>query len=147
MAEGARAGKLIGLSALLREQRNAIEADLHRYYGIDLLDFYRGRISLRKLAVLVEGLPAEATVYRNLQPEAAGWDIHTYLLAGILDALNDANWQRAEGKAHNRPERVPRPYDIAVNNAKQRRRDEVLQLKVNEWRAKQRRNGRKELTA
>lgn len=36
----------------------AIEADLHREYGVDLLDFFRGRYSWRKLRVLMQKLPS-----------------------------------------------------------------------------------------
>lgn len=36
----------------------AIEADLHHEYGVDLLDFFRGRYSWRKLRVLMQKLPS-----------------------------------------------------------------------------------------
>lgn len=51
----------------LREYGEAIEADL-AFRGIDLLDFYRGHISPRRLAVLIDNLPPEsATVARSRQ--------------------------------------------------------------------------------
>lgn len=49
--------------------------DLHRLYGLDLLDFFRGTHSWRKLALLVEHLPgSSATVEAQLDdPEYAEW--------------------------------------------------------------------------
>lgn len=49
---------MIGLLRLLRAHAGAVEADLLRFYGVDLLDFWRGRLSPRRLAVLVRGIPA-----------------------------------------------------------------------------------------
>lgn len=41
---------------------------------------------------------------------AAGpWSVGEHLLAGVLDALNWANWQREGDKRKPQPERVPRP--------------------------------------
>ncbi|MDY2669768.1 hypothetical protein [Schaalia hyovaginalis] len=45
------------LLTLLHRRWEAIEADLLRVYGVDLLDLFRGRLTLRRLAVLVKGLP------------------------------------------------------------------------------------------
>ena len=42
-----------------------VEADLHREYGLDLLDFFRGLYSWRKLRNLIEKLPS-----RSLTTEA-----------------------------------------------------------------------------
>ena len=40
--------------------------------------------------------------------ESAFWTVDTHLLAGVLDALNGANFQRSGGRGK-RPEPVPRP--------------------------------------
>lgn len=40
--------------------------------------------------------------------ESHPWDLDAHLLAGVLDALNAANWQRGGGKGR-RPQPVPRP--------------------------------------
>jgi hypothetical protein len=60
------AGKLAGLCRLLNEHGGAIEADLLRFYQIDLLDFYRGTLSARRLGVLVRQLPAESATVRAI---------------------------------------------------------------------------------
>lgn len=47
----------------------AVEADLHQFYGLDLLDFFRGRHSWRKLLNLIRQLPS-----RSLTTEAMAND-------------------------------------------------------------------------
>jgi hypothetical protein len=86
-----------------------------RFYGIDLLDLYRGRLSLRRLAVLVRQLPPESATVRALTPEAA-WSTTDYLLAAVLDAARWGNWLTVEtnkrkGAKNPRPLPVPRPGD------------------------------------
>ncbi len=59
-----------------------MEADLHRYYRLDVVDVWRGTITFRKLGVLVRGLPPEsATQRRGLA--ARGWSLTDYLLADL----------------------------------------------------------------
>ncbi len=69
---------------LLADERHAaaLEADLQRWYGLDLLDFYRGRLSLRRLCVLVGHLPPEAALWRIRDPRG-GWNRTDSLLLGI----------------------------------------------------------------
>ncbi len=43
----------------LRTYGEAIEADL-LFRGVDLLDFYRGRITARRLAALIKALPPDS---------------------------------------------------------------------------------------
>lgn len=64
-----------------------MEADLQRFYQLDLLDHYRGRISLRKLLVLLKHLPPEAHIRRL--PGSDGWNVEDvpYLLADVFAAL------------------------------------------------------------
>ncbi|WP_131814125.1 hypothetical protein [Mycolicibacterium fortuitum] len=59
-------GKLIGLLRLLGEHGDAIEADLQRYYQLDLCDLYRGTLSLRRIGVLVRQLPGESALVRSI---------------------------------------------------------------------------------
>jgi hypothetical protein len=47
---------------------------------VDLLDLYRGRLSFRRVCVLVEHLPDDAAVWRTAGPDA-GWTRTDYLLA------------------------------------------------------------------
>lgn len=85
-----------------------------RYYGADLRDFYTGRMSMRRLSVLVSQLPPEAATNRSiLGREAAAWSTADHLLAAAVDALNVANWQRTEDgqKGRNAPKPLRRPTD------------------------------------
>jgi hypothetical protein len=50
--------------------------------GVDLLDLYRGRLSFRRVCVLVEHLPQEAAVWRTAGPDA-GWPRTDYLLVAL----------------------------------------------------------------
>lgn len=102
-----------------------LEADLQRYYTLDLLDLYRpgSRLSLRKLGVLISYLPPEsatATAIRNWVAEHGGsepngpapdptkgqWDLTQLLLGGVIDELR---WFRYEYRSvnSNQPGQAP----------------------------------------
>ncbi len=52
--------------------QEAAEASLEAHYGKDVLgDFYRGDITLRKLRVLLEGLPPDAPAFWLETPNGA----------------------------------------------------------------------------
>ncbi|MFI2210013.1 hypothetical protein [Streptomyces sp. NPDC020141] len=77
------------------EHAEALEADLLRHYGLDLLDWHRGRLSSRRLAVLLRHLPRDSAVARELHGEAAEWSPTDYLLAQVIDQLAESNWMFA----------------------------------------------------
>jgi len=85
-----------------------LEADLQRFYEVDLRDLGRG-LSWRRLGVLVAGLPREAATVRALVGEAADWGATEHLLAAAVDALHAANWQRSGKKGSQRPKPLRRP--------------------------------------
>ncbi|WP_405535736.1 hypothetical protein OG787_18025 [Streptomyces sp. NBC_00075] len=107
------------------EHAEALEADLLRYYGTDLLDWHRGRLSSRRLAVLVKHLPRDCALNRELHGEAAEWTVTDHLLAATVDHLAAANWMFAsvnsaeDADPPELPVPVPRPDDPRVG-----RRDE-----------------------
>lgn len=95
-----------------------MEADLLRYFNVDLRDLGRG-LTYRRLGVLVESLPRDSRVSVELSRDAPEreptdeelermWKLEHHLLAGIHDALNVANWQRGK-KGSKRPKPLPRP--------------------------------------
>ena len=57
--------------------------------------------------VILEADPGSAIARCELG-ESAFWTVDTHLLAGVLDALNGANFQRSGGRGK-RPSPVPRP--------------------------------------
>jgi hypothetical protein len=92
-----------------------MEADLLRFYGLDLLDYHRGGLSARRLRVLLQHLPPEAALSRALHGDEAAWGLTEHLLATVADQLATANWMFAtvhtpEGaSAPDRPPPLPRP--------------------------------------
>ena len=97
------------------EHAEALEADLLRHYGVDLLDWHRGRLSSRRLAVLVRHLPRDSATLDGLHGEAAQWSVTDYLLASVVDQLAEANWMFAtvnrdeDADPLEYPKPVPRP--------------------------------------
>lgn len=109
----------MGLVWLLREHGDALEADFQRYYGIDLIDLYRGTLSPRKASVLALYLPPGAAVWQEAGTDSA-WDTTDYLLAEVVDTLKWANYQRAGGKGQ-KPEPLPRPAQLREIREKRRK--------------------------
>jgi len=85
-----------------------VEADLQRFYRVDLRDL-GGSLSWRRLGVLIAGLPREAATVRLMVGEAADWGAAEHLLAAAVDALHAANWQRGARKGSQRPKPIRRP--------------------------------------
>ncbi|MFH8608434.1 hypothetical protein ACH4D5_13230 [Streptomyces sp. NPDC018029] len=98
------------------EHAEALEADLLRFYGLDLLDWHRGSLSSRRLAVLIRHLPRDGAVARETEGEAAEWSVGDYLLAHVVDQLADANWMFAtvnrdeDADPLDPPKPLPRPH-------------------------------------
>ncbi|MEU8616689.1 hypothetical protein [Streptomyces sp. NPDC048623] len=86
-----------------------------RHYGVDLLDWYRGDLSSRRLTVLVKHLPQDGAVQREIHGESAEWSLSDHLLAAAVDHLAVANWMfqcvnsDEDGDQPEFPKPVPRP--------------------------------------
>lgn len=63
-----------------------VEADLQRFYRVDLADYWRGELSPRRLSVLVEQLPAESATARKLSG-ADGWNRLEFLVSDLYQAF------------------------------------------------------------
>lgn len=81
-----------------------------RYYGVDLLDLWRGTLTPRRATVLMANLPPGAVLWRAMDVPAA-WTTGDHLTASVVDALKVANWQRSKAGAEgsHMPELHPRP--------------------------------------
>lgn len=108
----------MGLVWLLREHGDALEADFQRFYGIDIVDLYRGTLSPRKAQALALYLPPGAAVWQEAGTDTA-WGTTEYLLAEAVDTLRMANWQRG-GKGQ-KPEPLPRPSELREARKKRER--------------------------
>jgi hypothetical protein len=78
---------------------------LLRFYRIDLLDFYRGTLSGRRVDVLIRQLPAESALVRALNGGRPQWTNTDHLIADLwtLWAKKD-HPTRAETEAKARAE-------------------------------------------
>ncbi|MEU5642125.1 hypothetical protein [Streptomyces milbemycinicus] len=105
----------------MEEHAEALEADLLRYYGVDLLDWHRETLSSRRLSVLVRHLPPDSAFVRAREGEAAEWGLTDHLLAAVIDHLAIANWMYASvnrdeyADPPEAPVPVPRPGAGAVD--------------------------------
>jgi hypothetical protein len=90
--------------ALVIEYHEEIEVDLHP--DTDLLDFWRGTLSPRKLQLLIRNLRPDSAFFNAAAPDAArvaAWTPTDYLIADLFDIT---------AKAHFRgPTPYPRPAD------------------------------------
>lgn len=65
-----------------------MEADLQRFYNIDLVDLYRGKLSLRKLSILVEHLPSDSCLWairREMEPD---YNLTDFLIMDLFHAMS-----------------------------------------------------------
>ena len=119
----------MALPSLLDEYGDAIEADMQRVYGIDLLDVYRGSLSPRKLLVLIEHLPPGSALWNETGGDSA-WTVQEHLIANMLDAINLNNWLTAGDSKAKQPKPVPRPSDLL----KKRQQNEALEARLQQFR-------------
>ncbi|MFD8594551.1 hypothetical protein ACFV1L_06080 [Kitasatospora sp. NPDC059646] len=99
---------------MIRQHPEELEADLMEFFGLDLLDVWRGRLSLRRIHVCVLSLmakPGRSTLLAAMD-ESTRWGSAEYLLARVSDAmeLNNYLFLKANSeKADDLPLPVPLP--------------------------------------
>lgn len=71
--------------------------------GWDLLDVWRGRMSLRKLWVRIQGLPRTSEFCRAVEPQLTRWGAGEHLVADFIDEFRRSIYER--------PAPWPRPGD------------------------------------
>lgn len=91
---------------------------------------WRGRLSLRRLNVLITNLPPGSALERA---SGDGWSVDRHLTAHVLDTLRQANWQRAGDPKAKCPDPIPRPGETEQSQARIRANAEA-------FRARQRRS-------
>jgi hypothetical protein len=109
----------------LDEHGEELEADLQRWYRVDVRDLWTGILSWRRLGVLVKNLPAESatkTALRNAAPlqqvresataaDYGPWSQTDMLLAELIDVARWLQWSKTKAAEKNtdHPEPFPRP--------------------------------------
>ena len=110
---------------MLRDCADEVEADLARFYRIDLRDLWRGDLTLRRLGVLVAALPPESATMSTLAPQMTAevssdvvprqWSLDQQLLANVFDAVVVLTWTLRQVNTRDRlppPDLMPRPGEI-----------------------------------
>lgn len=110
----------------------ALEADLQRFYAVDLADLWRGNLRPRKAAVLATQLPPEASIYRQGDDDRL-WSLEVQFLASILDQLKYSNAVWTGQKKP--PQPIPRPGDAA----READRMAAVESKSKRWEERKRR--------
>lgn len=99
-----------------------MEADWQHYYQLNLVDFHRREITLRRAIVLTMRLPAGAQVWQETGGPLA-WTTDHYFLARIFHTGNVANWQRTEnGRKGKNPPKEPQPPEYTAERKKRQSR-------------------------
>lgn len=83
---------------------------MQRFYGLDLADVWRGRMTFRRLHTLLEFLPADSAFIYSLaevDEARARWSLSDLLLGAAVDTLNRLQWLYTE--VHRDPKKSPRP--------------------------------------
>lgn len=79
----------MALGALLRDHSDAVEADLQRYYQINLADLWRGGLNVRRLSILIQFLPPDSAVAAAVTGMPREWNsIIPWLLDWISQGLS-----------------------------------------------------------
>ena len=93
---------------LLAEHPDAVAYEVMSA-GMRLRDLGSDTLTWSDLATLLHYPRDRGPLYRAVLGDRAEWDHQAQLLAHVIDLLAAANWQRAGGKEHDRPEPYPRP--------------------------------------
>jgi hypothetical protein len=100
---------------VIKEYPEELEADLLEFFGIDLLDLWRGRLSLRRVHLLINSLMHKAgrSTLLATMDESTQWGSTEHLLARVSDALELSNYLFLRANSSEKdiplPEPLPRP--------------------------------------
>ncbi|MFD5308182.1 hypothetical protein [Streptomyces ardesiacus] len=92
-----------------------MEADL-AFRQVDLLDLWRGKITPRKLDVMIRGLPPDSATRIAMNGKEPLWSRTDYILADLIDSNNAVAWLVANQdvpatRKSTFPDPYPRPGD------------------------------------
>lgn len=109
----------MSLAVLLKHHGEALRADFRRFYTLDLLDLWRGRLGAQEAAALAVQLPPGAQVWREAGGPLA-WSDEMHLLAEVEYGLAILAWQKTKAAqtGGNRPKRIQPPKPAAERRAR-----------------------------
>lgn len=131
-------GGIIGLLDILDAHGYAVEADLRRYYGVDILDFWRGDITARQMLVYMQHLPHDSRTVALIseKPELQDWSLSNFLAGVIVDRLGVLSYMYEASHAENDAarKRIPLPESVLPDSAIEKTvREETKAMSVNEF--------------
>jgi len=89
-----------------------IEADLLRFYHLDVRDWFSGVMDSRRLISLLDGLPDESS-FKTWAIRGGDWTDDQYVAARLV---NEVALSRADGKGY-MPSMLKSPMQIVVENS------------------------------
>ncbi|MER5441124.1 hypothetical protein [Streptomyces sp. NPDC002790] len=91
-----------------------MEADFLEFFGVDLLDVWRGRLSLRRVHVLIQSLIKKAgrSTFLAEVDVTAAWSITDHLIARVSDAAEVSNYLFIKANSEDSADlQVPEPVE------------------------------------
>lgn len=130
-------GGILGLFEILANHGYAVEADLRRYYGVDLVDFWRDEITPRQILVYISHLPADSATAALIRdkPELQDWGLTEFLLGGLTDRIGQLVYMYAYQHTDERERRkLQLPESVLPDSAVEKVvREETAQMSVSEF--------------
>ena len=104
-----------------------------------MADLGTHRLTWRRLGLLIRHLPDGSATMRAFHGPLASWGVTEHLLAGVVDVLQGANWQRSGGKGR-KPKPLDRPKSASEIREKKRRMA-AMAVKHAEWKQRRKDSG------
>jgi hypothetical protein len=110
---GDAAGGSRELAKLIDQYGEYLVADLKRFYNVDLADVIDGAggLSPRRVLAYIQSLPMESATHAAVRggDQFRGWDMHTYLLAQIIDSIRENTHTFVSANSKKKP-KAPEPF-------------------------------------
>lgn len=114
MDGGDPAGGSSELAELIDKFGEHIVSDLRRYYGVNLSDVLveESGLSPRLVIAYIRNLPIDSATAAALRggDQFRGWDTQTYLLAAVVDAVNQNTFAFVSANSKKKP-KAPEPIE------------------------------------
>lgn len=111
MDGGYPAGGSAELAELIDEHGESLVADLKRFYGVELSDVLvpGSGLSARRVLAYVRSLPLDSATVASLRggDQFRQWDLHSYLLASVIDSINQNTYVLLSANSKRKPKPIP----------------------------------------